>query len=474
MSDAAIDERRARLALLRQAPGGAYPNDFERTHLVAQLAQSHGAVDAEELAAQQRLATVAGRLMRRRGDGIGIIHDASGSIALAVSAENAGRAGATQFAECDIGDVVGARGFLFKLPGGELALRVHDFHLLVKSLRPLPGDDGAAASPEDRGRNRPVDLLVNQRSRAGFMTRFRLVHAIRAFFGGTDYMEVETPILQAFPAPRGTPQCSTLHNALERRLFLRATPGANLRRLLVGGMDKVFEMNRNFVGGQAAVDGNPEVTTLDICCTYSNHMYMATLVERLLGYAINAAAGDAAPGAGKPFRRLTVPEALRLHAPAWTDAQLRDAAFLRAGLADAGGAAPAEDGWGALQLRLLDAVAATQFVEPCFVFDLPAADGPPARRKDEDPALAERFRLYFGGRLVAEGGSELNDPEAWARHWRDPADIDPDYLRALEYGMPPSSGACVHIDALLAVLTGSTSIRDVILFPHDAAARPGG
>jgi len=467
--------RRALVAKLRNEAGGAYPNHFTRTHMAEQLEARFGALAADELASQHQLATVAGRLMRRDGTGSGTLQDASGRIALVVSAEHAGIEGATLFENCETGDILGARGFLVKRTDGELALRVHELHLLVKPLRPLPLVEHTDWTPAEQSGNRPVDLLVNSRSRAAFMARFRLLKAVRAFFAGTDYMEVETPILQTFPAPGGTPQCSTWHNALERTLYLRATPGDYLRRLIVGGIDKLFELNRNFVDGpnSLAGRGNPEITSLDICCAYADFTYMAKLVELLLRGAIKTAFGSASSGvpgerldADRPFRRISLTGALSLHVPEWAHGRDRDPAFLRARLEAVGIDAPASASWGVLQALLFNALARERLIEPTFVFDIPAEVGPLVRRQNADPELSERFELYLGGRLVAEGASELTDPEEYAVRWPGPGTPDPDFLRALEYGMPPASSARVAIDTLLAVLTDKSAIGDVILFPH--------
>ncbi len=480
--DPVVAARRAKIAPLRDG-GVAYPNDVFRTHHAEQLKQKFGDVPAERLGELGTVAIVAGRLMEKRRDGADgtcILADNSGTVQVLVSEDISGRTGVALFEGCDVGDIVSARGTLQKLPSGEIIVRGHELQLLAKSLRPLP--QAPSASPQERYSSRYVDLVVNPGSRRIFEIRYRLIQAIRAFFRGTGYMEVETPLLHAAPAAGEDRQCRTQHNALDRQLYLRASPGLNLRKLVVGGMDKVYEINRSFVGGAAAVSGNPEATSMEVCVSFSNHLYMAALVERVLGYAVGVAFGGAtpddeglAPGFGKPFARVGMTDALRRHGnAAWSDAELRDAAFLCARLAEAGAPAAADEPWGLLQSRLFDAVAARHLVEPTFVTDIPADGGPPVLCTAQDPAIAERHLFFVGGALVGHGASELNDPEEFVRRWRGPVPPDPDYIRALEYGMPPSSGASLDIDLLLAKLTGQASVRDVILFPHAGPAAAGG
>ena len=479
--DPVVAERRAKIPALRDG-GVAYPNDVFRTHHAAQLKLKFGDVQAERLGELGTVAIVAGRLMEKQregADGTFILADNSGNVRVLVSEDISGRAGAALFEGCDVGDIVSARGTLQKLPSGEIIVRGHELQLLAKSLRPLP--HAPSASPQERYSSRYVDLVVNPGSRRIFEIRYQLIQAIRAFFRGTGYMEVETPLLHASPAAGEDRQCRTQHNALDRQLYLRASPGLDLMKLVVGGMDKVYEINRSFVGGAAAAAGNPEATSMEVCVSFSNHLYMAALVERVLGYAVGVAFGGGTPGHeliaplfGKPFARVGLADTLRQHGnAAWSDAELRSDSFLRARLADAGADAPVDESWGLLQSRLFDAVAARHLVAPTFVTGIPADAGPPVLCTPADPAIAERHLFYVGGAKVGEGASVLNDPEEYLRRWSGPVAPDPDYIRAMEYGMPPSSGASLDIDLLLAKLTGQPSVRDVILFPHAGPAAAG-
>jgi len=482
-----IAERRAKLAKLRQA-GGAYPNDFTRSDLAARLDEKWGETETEALDKQQVAATISGRLMLKRVMGkasFGVLQDHSGRIQIYVSDDHSGKAGHAAYKHWDIGDIVGVTGFLFRTRTGELTVRAHDIRLLTKALRPLPEKFHGLADQELRYRQRYLDLLVNERSRWVFAVRSRVVQAIRGYMSRTNYLEVETPMLQPIPGGAVARPFRTHHNALDMPLFLRIAPELYLKRLVVGGMEKVYEINRSFRNEGISTRHNPEFTMMEVYCAYTNHTYMIALMEELVRHAAKHALGTTqvdyqgrALDFGKRFAQLTMPQAIQKHAPEhWSEAQLRDREFLAAKLQGLGVEFGDEQGWGALQLMLFEALAEKHLVEPTFILDFPAEVSPLARRKDGDPEVTERFELFIDAKEIANGFSELNDPEDQAERFlhqarkKDAGDqeamyYDADYIRALEYGLPPTSGAGLGIDRLVMLLTDSPSIRDVILFPH--------
>jgi lysyl-tRNA synthetase class 2 len=437
---------------------------------------------------EQVHATIAGRLMLKRVMGkasFGVLQDHAGRLQIYVSDDHTGKANHASFKHLDLGDIIGVTGFLFRTQKGELTLRAHELRLLVKSLRPLPEKFHGLTDQESRYRQRYVDLLMNQSSRWVFAVRSRVVAAIREYMSRTNYVEVETPMLQPIPGGAVARPFKTHHNALDMDLYLRIAPELYLKRLVVGGIEKVYELNRNFRNEGISTRHNPEFTMMEVYCAYTNHDYMMTLTEQLIRHAVERAVGTAklsyqgrALDFSRPFARLSMPQAIQRHAPEhWTDAQLRDRDFLAAKLREREVEFGEHQGWGALQLMLFETLAEKQLIEPTFVTDFPAEVSPLARRKDGDPEVAERFELFIDAKEIANGFSELNDPEEQAARFQEQSRMkaagdqeamyyDADYIRALEYGLPPCSGAGIGIDRLVMLLTDSPSIRDVILFPH--------
>jgi lysyl-tRNA synthetase, class II len=481
-----VAERREKLAKLREA-GTAYPNDFTRTHLTQQLDQAHGEKSAEALEKEQVQATIAGRLMLKRVMGkasFGVLQDHSGRLQIYVSDDHSGKANHAAFKHWDLGDIVGVTGFLFRTQKGELTLRAHEIRLLVKSLRPLPEKWHGLTDHEQRYRQRYVDLLVNEHSRWVFARRSRVVAAIREYMSRTNYLEVETPMLQPIPGGAVARPFKTHHNALDMELYLRIAPELYLKRLVVGGMEKVYEINRNFRNEGISTRHNPEFTMMEVYVAYTNYEYMMTLTEQLIRHAAERAIGSMQVtyqgrtlDFGHTFAKLTMAQAIQRHAPEhWTWAQLRNRDFLAEKLRGLGVEFSDDQGWGALHLLLFEALAEKHLLEPTFITDFPAEVSPLARRKDADAELAERFELFIDAKEIANGFSELNDPEDQASRFQEQAKrkaagdqeamyYDADYIRALEYGLPPCSGMGLGIDRLVMLLTDSPSIRDVILFP---------
>ncbi len=480
-------ERRAKLAALRTL-GPAFPNDFERSHRAAPLHAAYDAAPREELEREPVTVAVAGRLMLKRLMGkasFATIQDGSGRIQFFINDEDAGATAHESFRHWDIGDIVAARGTLFKTNRGELSVRCKELRLLAKALRPLPDKFHGLADQEQRHRQRYVDLIVNESTRQAFQVRARTVQAIRQFLVDNEFLEVETPMLHPIPGGAQARPFATHHNALDIDMFLRIAPELYLKRLVVGGMERVFEINRNFRNEGISPRHNPEFTMLEFYAAYHDVRWMMDFTERMLRSAAIASVGTATLqyqgqliDLAKPFARLRVHEAIRLHAPQYAEQPLADPLWLRQELARLGAALPAVGaGAGAMQLALFEEVAEALLVQPTFIIDYPAEVSPLARASDSDPLITERFELFIAGRETANGFSELNDPEDQAARFarqveaKDAGDeeamyYDADYIRALEYGMPPTAGCGVGIDRLVMLLADVANIRDVILFPH--------
>jgi len=479
-------ERRAKLAALR-ATGPAYPNDFRRTHWAAALHTAYGGNSREQLEQSSTPVAIAGRLMLKRLMGkasFATVQDGSGRIQFFVSDEEVGAATHEAFRHWDIGDIVAARGVLFKTNRGELSVRCRELRLLAKALRPLPDKFHGLADHEQRYRQRYVDLIVNESTRKAFETRARAISAIRQFLLAQNFVEVETPMLQPIPGGALARPFVTHHNALDIDMFLRIAPELYLKRLVVGGMERVFELNRNFRNEGISPRHNPEFTMLEFYAAYHDVGWMMDFTEELLRAVVEATLGDPSLSYqgqridfGRPFARLRIVEAIARHAPGYAPESLDDPRFLHGELARLEAPAPASAGVGALQLALFEKVVENQLLQPTFIIDYPAEVSPLARASDRNPQIAERFELFIAGRETANGFSELNDPEDQAERFRRQAEAkaagdeeamfyDADYIRALEYGMPPAAGCGVGIDRLVMLLADVPNIRDVIFFPH--------
>lgn len=479
-------ERRSKLAAIREK-GSAYPNDFVRTHLAGDLHTAHDAATKEELEAAGVEVAVAGRLMLKRLMGkasFATVQDGSGRIQFFVTNEDATEASHDEFRKWDIGDIVAATGVLFKTNRGELSVRCKSLRLLAKALRPLPDKFHGLADHEQRYRQRYVDLIVNEDTRNTFQIRARTISAVRQFLLDQRFLEVETPMLHTIPGGAAAKPFETHHNTLDMAMFLRIAPELFLKRLVVGGMERVFEINRNFRNEGISPRHNPEFTMLEFYAAYHNVHWMMDFTEALLRFAAQSAIGQTLVhyqghdiDLGKPFARLTVVQAILTHAPQYAEQDLNDAAYLRQELARLGAHAHDHAGLGALQLALFEEVAETRLIQPTFIIDYPAEISPLARAYDNNPELTERFELFIAGRETANGFSELNDPEDQAQRFLKQVEAkeagdeeamyyDADYIRALEYGMPPTAGCGIGIDRLIMLLANAPNIRDVILFPH--------
>ena len=486
-----IAERRAKLDALRER-GEAYPNAFRPEDSAAALLAEYGDADAwpqERLETEAIRATVAGRMMSRRVMGkAAFVHVRDGSgeqIQLYLRRDDLPEGVYKAFKHWDVGDIVGASGTLMRTKTGELSIHADRLELLTKSLRPLPEKWHGLTDPETRFRRRYVDLIANPEVRAIFETRSRLVRAIREFLEARGFLEVETPMMHHLPGGATARPFRTHHNALGVDLFLRVAPELHLKRLVVGGFDRVFEINRNFRNEGVSTRHNPEFTMLEFYQAYADYNDLMDLTETLLRDLAGELGYDGAKvdfqgediDFGPAFRRLSVEDAVREFNPDLAEADLRDRDVLVRGCEALG--IPVDDawGWGKLLLEIFEKSVEENLVQPTFITGYPTEVSPLSRRNDNDPEITDRFELFIAGREIANGFSELNDPEDQAERFRaqvasrDAGDheamhFDADYIRALEYGMPPTGGEGIGIDRLVMLFTDSASIRDVLLFPY--------
>lgn len=478
--------RREKLHHLRQE-GVAFPNDFRRDSFAGDLHEQYHSLSKEALDPQAIPVKVAGRMMLKRAMGkasFATLQDMSGQIQLYVNNQGVGEAAHEAFKHWDLGDIVGAEGVLFRTNHGELTVRVSSLCLLSKSLRPLPDKHKGLSDQETKYRQRYVDLIANPESRDVFLKRSQIVQAIRSFMVNERYLEVETPMMHPIPGGATAKPFVTHHNALDMPLYLRIAPELYLKRLVVGGLERVFEINRNFRNEGMSVRHNPEFTMMEFYEAFSDYKRMMQLTEDIIRAAAKAVSGslkitynDKEVDLESPFERLTIVEAIKKYNPHYTDAQLNDEAWLKQEIVKHGEALPHATGLGSLQLALFEGCAESKLWNPTFIIDYPVEVSPLARESDTNKGLTERFELFVVGRELANGYSELNDPEDQAARFKrqvaqkDAGDdeamhYDADYIRAMEYGLPPTGGCGIGIDRLVMLLTNSPSIRDVILFPQ--------
>jgi lysyl-tRNA synthetase class 2 len=486
-----IAERRAKLATLR-SEGIAFPNDFRPQHKAAALHAQYDELDNEALEAAPVKVSVAGRMMLKRVMGkasFATLQDASGlkadgRIQLYITNDVTGEATHAAFKHYDMGDILGAEGLLFKTKTGELSIKVTGLRLLTKSLRPLPDKHHGLSDQETKYRQRYVDLIMSEDTRRTFKARTAAMSSIRNFMAENEFMEVETPMLHTIPGGAAAKPFITHHNALDMQMFLRIAPELYLKRLVVGGFERVFEVNRNFRNEGVSPRHNPEFTMMEFYAAYVDYQWLMDFTEAVIRRAAVDAHGTAVLtyqgrelDLSKPFHRLTIVGAINKYAPHYTNEQLHDADFVRAELKKFGVKPFATAGLGALQLALFEETAEAQLWEPTYIVDYPVEVSPLARASDTVPGITERFELFIVGREIANGFSELNDAEDQAARFqaqvaaKDAGDeeamyYDADYIRALEYGMPPTGGCGIGIDRLMMLITDSPNIRDVILFPH--------
>lgn len=477
--------RREKLAELRR-PGNAFPNDFRRNSLSGELHAEYGEKDGAEIGIRNVQVKVAGRVLTRRGHGKSSfcnLQDMSGRIQLYLREDTLGEQ-YESFKKWDIGDILGAEGTLFKTRTGELSVKVSNIRLLTKALRPLPEKYHGLTDQELRYRQRYLDLIMNENTRRIFRVRTRTIDYLRRFLNERDYIEVETPMMQPLPGGAAARPFVTHHNVLDMRLYLRVAPELYLKRLVVGGFERVYEINRNFRNEGLSTRHNPEFTMLEFYQAYADYHDLMNLTEEMLrGVAqdILGATTVSYQGRrfdfGQTFARLTVKQAILKHNPDINTADLDSVESLRRIASRLGMTFKDQDGAGKLQLAIFEKTAEPQLQDPTFITAFPTEVSPLARRSQEDPEVTDRFELIVGGREIANGFSELNDAEDQAERFKrqvrekeagdeEAMYYDADYVRALEYGMPPAAGEGIGIDRLVMLLTDAASIRDVILFPH--------
>ncbi len=481
-----IAQRREKLKALRLR-GNAFPVDFRRNVMAGELRAEYGEVDAGRLEAEPRRASIAGRMMTRRVMGkAAFVHlqDMSGQLQLYVQRDAIGDEAYVEFKRWDIGDILGAEGVLFRTRTGELSLRVESIRLLTKSLRPLPDKFHGVVDLELRYRQRYLDLIMNEPAREIFRRRVAIIDFIRRFLIDRGFLEVETPMMQVIPGGATARPFRTHHHALDIPLYLRIAPELYLKRLVVGGFERVFEINRNFRNEGLSTRHNPEFTMVEFYQAYADYRDLMDMTEamlRELAVQIHGSTALEYQGQaidfGRSFRRMTVAESILEFNPDIDAAIMRDKAAL-AGLARARGIV-VRDGWGIgkMQIELFEKTVEERLLDPTFITAYPTEVSPLARRNDEDPDITDRFELFIGGREIANGFTELNDAEDQAARFREQLaaresgdeeamHFDADYIRALEHGMPPTAGEGIGIDRLVMLFTDSPSIRDVLLFPH--------
>ena len=481
-----IAERRGKLRMLREQ-GNAFPNDFRRNAIAEELHQTFHAHDKEALEEEQVEVSVSGRMMAKRVMGKASfikLQDRSGQIQVRLERDRLPEGVYQAFKKWDVGDIVGALGNLFRTNTGELTIMADEIRLLTKSLRPLPEKWAGLSDQETRYRQRYVDLIINEKSREVFRKRSAIITYMRGFLESLDFLEVETPMMQVTPGGAIARPFTTHHNALDMPLYLRIAPELNLKRLIVGGFDRVYEINRNFRNEGVSTQHNPEFTMMEAYRAYADYNDWMDTTEAMLHGMADAVNGttrveyqDETFDFGKKFERMTVEECIEKYNPDIDMSKIRNRDYLIDYCKQLGIEIRENYGPGKLQTEIFEATGEDKLRQPTFITQYPAEVSPLARKNDSDPFVTDRFELFIAGREIANGFSELNDAEDQAERFREQVEaakagddeamsFDHDYIRALEYGMPPTAGIGIGVDRLVMLLTDSPSIRDVLLFPH--------
>ncbi len=484
-SNEQIAQRKAKLQALR-SQGMAYPNDFQRDALAGELQERFSDESEENLAKKPVRVKLAGRIMTRRLMGKASfvnLQDMSGRIQLYIARDLLPEGVYTDFKTWDLGDIIGISGTVFRTQTRELSIKVDELRLLSKSLRPLPDKFHGLTDQEQRFRQRYLDLLVNESSRRIFQIRSQIVSEMRNFLDAHGFMEVETPMMQPQPGGAAAKPFITHHNAMDMELYLRIAPELYLKRLVVGGFEKVYEINRNFRNEGISTRHNPEFTMLEFYQAYIDYTALMDFTEKMLRHLAEKVLGTLeityqglAVDLSLPFKRMTMKAAILHYCPQITEIQLEDEKLARELARKYNAGVPDSAGLGKLQSMLFEELVEEKLVQPVFITEYPAEVSPLARANDQNPFITDRFELYIAGRELANGFSELNDPEDQARRFQqqvqaraegdeEAMSYDADYITALEYGLPPTAGEGIGIDRLVMLLTDSASIREVILFP---------
>ena len=485
-----IAERRMKLDALRtQAQASlssAFPNDFKPQHRAMALLSQYDLHTADDLEKANLEVVIAGRIVLKRVMGKAsfiTLQDGSGRIQCYITLDLLGSEAYSHFKHWDLGDIVGVKGYLFRTKTNELSVKAHHVRLLTKSIRPLPEKYHGLHDQEIKYRQRYVDLIASEHSRQVFLTRSQTLNALRHFMHEQNFLEVETPMLHPIPGGANARPFNTHHHALDMSMFLRIAPELYLKRLIVGGFDRVFELNRNFRNEGISVRHNPEFTMMEFYAAYTDYHWLMDFTETCLRTVIQQVCHTQqldyqgqTLDFSQSFQRLTMVEALQ-KVSGYAHTALHDLEFLRTEVKRLAGDVPSHATLATLQLALFELTTESQLWQPTYIVDYPVEVSPLARESDQHAGIAERFELFIAGRELANGFSELNDAEEQARRLRlqasskesgdnDAMHYDADFIRALEYGMPPTAGCGIGIDRLVMLLTDSANIRDVILFPH--------
>lgn len=480
-------QRLAKLDVMRDK-GQAFPNDFRRDSISDDLHARYDDKSKEELEELAIEVSIAGRMMMRRIMGkasFSTIQDMGGRIQVYVTRDNLAEGFYnTEFKKWDLGDIIGAKGVLFKTNTNELSVKVNDIRILTKALRPLPDKFHGLADTEACYRQRYLDLIANENSRKTFILRNKIVNAIRQYLNDRDFMEVETPMLQAIPGGAAAKPFETYHNALSLQMYLRIAPELNLKRLVVGGFERVFEINRSFRNEGLSTRHNPEFTMIEFYQAYADYIdlmnltedMLRSITENVLGSSI-VKYGDQEFNFGAPFIRMTMKESVLAYNDEIEASELESMASLKA-LAERLNV-NIKDSWGEGKVltEVFEETTEHKLIQPTFITAYPAEVSPLARRNNQDPSVTDRFEFFVGGRELANGFSELNDSQDQAERFMDQVAqkesgddeamfYDADYITALEHGLPPTAGEGIGIDRLVMLFTDSHTIRDVLLFPH--------
>lgn len=477
--------RLQKLADLRTG-GFNFPNHFKREDLASELFANYEAKDKESLAADPVKVLVAGRIVLRRVMGKASffhIQDVSGRIQIYLRQNDLPEV-YEEFKHWDLGDIVGVKGQVFKTNTGELSVHAEAVSLLTKSLRPLPDKFHGLADQEARYRKRYVDLIANEETRKTFLIRSRIIQAFRTFMDKHQFLEVETPMMHPIPGGAVARPFITYHNTFDREMFLRIAPELYLKRLVVGGFERVYEINRNFRNEGISTRHNPEFTMVEFYQAYADYLMMMDFTEALFHYLCDEVLGKRQVeyqgqvlDFDKPFARMSIREAILFYHPEIQKEALQSLEGCRKLLEKFSLPYKETDGLGKLQMIIFEETVEHLLIQPTFITEYPTEVSPLARRSDKDPEVTDRFEFFIGGREIANGFSELNDAQDQAERFKkqvlekDAGDLeamhfDSDYIEALEYGMPPTAGEGIGIDRLVMLFTNSGSIRDVILFPH--------
>ena len=478
-----IAERKKKLENIKQKHQ-PYPNSFKKKDSANDLTKNYSKLSKDNLAKKKVKTTIAGRVLTIRDMGnssFANLHDESGNIQIYLQKKFVGEEQYELFNNLDLGDIVGVDGELFKTKTDELTLNVKNIVLLSKSLRPLPEKFHGISDIEIKYRQRYLDLMINMDTKNIFKTRANIITTIRNFFLNDKYLEVETPMMHIVPGGATAKPFVTHHNSLDMDLYLRIAPELFLKRCIIGGYEKVFEINRSFRNEGLSIKHNPEFTMIEFYCAYQNYLYLMDLIEKLFKKLVDTLSisesfiyQEMNINLKTPFKKIKFHESIIKYADNIDASKINDLEYLKNYCKSHDISAKDDYTISKIQLEIFEKLIEKNLIDPTFITHYPTEVSPLARSCDENMNLVERFELFVGGREIANGFSELNDPEEQARRFKSQANLkdeekmnyDADFIKALEYGMPPTAGAGIGIDRLIMLLTNSSSIRDVLLFPH--------